>query len=431
MAYFSTDRGGLGEFGCGADCSCKSCRSASNLGEVYEKEEIPPPAAAKPAAPNMGGWFGEPPLRRSRHGDISYTREPNQSIVGSAPAPAVPSPRPRVPPPSPPAPARNEAALVRNSIARGITGLNQLSNAVFLARHPELRGRPLRRDEHALIREWIEIRDQVVRPLLSAGAPPRSPVSTAPAPNRAEPGARPGGALGAIVARVPGQPAFKYRFTPEDALWTARMLEGEAGGRDDLDNLAVIWAMINRYAFFTHRNYPTFSQFIRAYSTPLQPVLRSWRAAQRHAHTPGFVRTGGTYDPPAPPGLPKGQTRRHLDLQARSWNQLSPGARALTERVLRGEAPSPIGTASEFLSTRIIFKQNHGGREPNPTEWREFTTGFKRNKGFQWIGDVPNLNQMKNAFFTRTLRVRSRDPASPRYADLPPNTVQVVRQPGE
>lgn len=309
--------------------------------------------------------------------------------------------------------------------------MNQLSNAVFLARHPELRGRPLRWDEHALIREWIGIRDQVVRPLLSAGASPGSPVSTTRAPNRSEPGARPAGALGTIVARVPGQPAFKYPFTPEDALWTARMLEGEAGGSDDLDNLAVIWAMINRYAFFTHRNYPTFSEFIRAYSTPLQPVLRSWRAAQRHADTPGFVRTGGTYDPPAPPRLPKGQTRRHLDLQARSWNQLSPGARALTERVLRGEAPSPIGTASEFLSTRIIFKQNHGGREPNLTEWREFTTGFKRNKGFQWIGDVPKLNQMKNAFFTRTLRVRPRDPASPRYADLPPNTVQVVPHPGQ
>ena len=50
MAYFSTDPGGLGEFGCGADCSCKSCRSASNVREVYEKEEIAPPAPANAAS---------------------------------------------------------------------------------------------------------------------------------------------------------------------------------------------------------------------------------------------------------------------------------------------------------------------------------------------------------------------------------------------
>jgi hypothetical protein len=67
MAYFSTDPGGLGEFGCGADCSCKSCRSASNVGEVYEKEEIPSPApATPPTTPKMGGWFGQPPVPRAR-----------------------------------------------------------------------------------------------------------------------------------------------------------------------------------------------------------------------------------------------------------------------------------------------------------------------------------------------------------------------------
>ncbi len=65
MAYFSTNPGGLGEFGCGADCSCKSCRSASNVGEVYQKEEIAPPASARPtAAPKMAGWFGESPFPR-------------------------------------------------------------------------------------------------------------------------------------------------------------------------------------------------------------------------------------------------------------------------------------------------------------------------------------------------------------------------------
>ena len=79
----------------------------------------------------------------------------------------------------------------------------------------------------------------------------------------------------------------------------------EAGGLEDANNAAV-WAMFNRYALFTRRHYPTFTAFIRAYSTTLQPVLRSSRAAARH-HWRGdqvFRRAGGLY-----PGtqIPRGQ----------------------------------------------------------------------------------------------------------------------------
>jgi hypothetical protein len=63
MSYFSTGSGGLGEFSCGADCSCKQCRS--NLAEVYEDEEIPKTAPSK-AAPKIGAWVGELRPRRSR-----------------------------------------------------------------------------------------------------------------------------------------------------------------------------------------------------------------------------------------------------------------------------------------------------------------------------------------------------------------------------
>ena len=59
MAYFS-DHDEVGYFGCGASCSCKSCRSATqNLSQVYEEEELPPPPA--PAAPELTGWFGRYP----------------------------------------------------------------------------------------------------------------------------------------------------------------------------------------------------------------------------------------------------------------------------------------------------------------------------------------------------------------------------------
>ena len=81
--------------------------------------------------------------------------------------------------------------------------------------------------------------------------------------------------LGTLVFRRGGQTVYQYQFTPDDLLWTARLISGEAGARDDLENRAVIAAMLNRFALFTHSDYPTFSSFLRAYSTPLQPVLRN------------------------------------------------------------------------------------------------------------------------------------------------------------
>ena len=81
---------------------------------------------------------------------------------------------------------------------------------------------------------------------------------------------------------LPERLRFAYAFTPEDAVWTARFIVGEAGGDDNPDNHAVIWAMFNRYAFFTHYGspwggiYKTFHNFFRSYSTPLQWPLNSW-----------------------------------------------------------------------------------------------------------------------------------------------------------
>src|SRR5262249_26083301 len=63
-----------------------------------------------------------------------------------------------------------------------------------------------------------------------------------------------------------------YELTADDAVWAARMLVGEAGGEDDADNAAVLWCMINSYMIRPVRTeYKTFSDFIRAYCTPLQP----------------------------------------------------------------------------------------------------------------------------------------------------------------
>jgi hypothetical protein len=222
--------------------------------------------------------------------------------------------------------------------------------------------------------------------------------------------------LGTLTVTAPEQLRFSYTFTPEDAVWTARFIVGEAGGRTDLDNQAVIWAMFNRYAFFTHKYYRTFHSFIRAYSTPLQPVLRSWRAAKRHLAKPEFVRTGGYYkSPPAPAGIPRGQLKRFLSLQATPWSKLPQSARSLAEQAMSGEVPNPVGNASEFGSTYVYFHDNYG-RYPNDEEWQRYTESYARTKGWIWIGPVAGLNQKKNTFFIQK-----------RVAGLPKDTVRVIR----
>ena len=85
-----------------------------------------------------------------------------------------------------------------------------------------------------------------------------------------------------------------------------------------------------------------FEAFIRAYSTPLQPVLNSRGAAERHMGDPDFVRTGGTYPVTS---IPMGQLGRFLQLQKRPWQELP------------RRCPRPCVACSERRSTQPRHRQ--------------------------------------------------------------------------
>lgn len=243
---------------------------------------------------------------------------------------------------------------------------------------------------------------------------PGAPASSAPTGGGASPSV-PTVPLGTLVVRGGGR-NFTYRFTPADLLWTAKLLVHETGGNDDADSAAVLSAMLNRYGLFAHTHYPTFSGFVRAYSTTLQPVLLNWRAAQRSMNKPGYRRTGGVYA--KNPSIPKGQLQKHLDIQAAPWSSVKPAARALALRALTGRLTNPgIGLASEFASTRVYYRQNHGGTEPTPAQWRQYTIDMAASKKWRWVGDVTGLNQRKNAFF---LDLRAKDLPADAVKVLPP-----------
>lgn len=80
----------------------------------------------------------------------------------------------------------NEARLYRDQwvvgfqLGRGIFDENRLTDAVFFDRHPERNGRRLTASETAQRIEWIQIRDQVVRPILHGGSPTPHPSPSGP-----------------------------------------------------------------------------------------------------------------------------------------------------------------------------------------------------------------------------------------------------------
>lgn len=74
----------------------------------------------------------------------------------------------------------NEQQVLRAAILRGVKDENDLANAVFFHRHPELGGRKLERNQPGfdrLSKEWIQIRDTIVRPALRPSYPPVTPSS--------------------------------------------------------------------------------------------------------------------------------------------------------------------------------------------------------------------------------------------------------------
>lgn len=64
-----------------------------------------------------------------------------------------------------------ELAAVALARQRGVHDVNQLTNLVFFGRHPELGGRKLGASDAVLAKEWLQIRDTIVKPTAAAPKP--------------------------------------------------------------------------------------------------------------------------------------------------------------------------------------------------------------------------------------------------------------------
>lgn len=271
---------------------------------------------------------------------------------------------------------------------------------------------------------WAKMKSQIIAP-----SPLYTPAITAPIANTGNITATLGvltinTSIPALVKCIP-----EYRFTTEDAIWLARFVEGEAGGQDNPDSHAVIWAMFNRFGLLRHKvsSWTSFAVFLQKYSTTLQPLLNSRGAAERvwknHYDNPSkfpVVSSESVY-----PGtsIKKVQYKRHINLQKKSWEEFPEYVRKMVLNILTGSIPNPgIGIATDFDSTYVfmISARKKLGNSDKPTydEWKAYTYNHAANKDVIWIGEKPQLNQQKNAFYILKY-----------LQNVPPDAVQVVISP--
>lgn len=68
------------------------------------------------------------------------------------------------------------------AVGAGYRDVTQLTNIIFYFRHPEVIGRKIRSDERDLARDWLAIRDRIVKPALKSITPAAPPAPTPAAP---------------------------------------------------------------------------------------------------------------------------------------------------------------------------------------------------------------------------------------------------------
>ncbi len=132
---------------------------------------------------------------------------------------------------------------------------------------------------------------------------------------------------------------FRYQLTPEDVLWAARAAVFEGGEPAD-----VLWTLTQRFVLL-RSSYPTFTQFVRAFSQPINPI---W-AADGTMCAPGGKYAG------KPECSPERLARR-ARASTITWHELEQKAPSTVVIVLawaNGHLPNPLPRATNFADQTV------------------------------------------------------------------------------
>lgn len=126
---------------------------------------------------------------------------------------------------------------------------------------------------------------------------------------------------------------FRYQITEEDYLWLGRSLDGEGP-----NTAGYTWAYLQKFAGFrsTRERYRTLTNFIRAYSQPVNPI---WAY-------------GGSRCPAPVPGTDCDESllRRRAAISSLNPSQFEPEVTAALNALRAGVLPNPVGRAVDFAT---------------------------------------------------------------------------------
>jgi hypothetical protein len=138
--------------------------------------------------------------------------------------------------------------------------------------------------------------------------------------------------MGKIVAG-----SWSYTLTDEDKLWAARMAQYEGG-----NPAATLWTMTQAYARRAiHSRYPTFTDFIRSYSQPINPI---WAL--------GGSRCPNASDDPSSPCYTN-RLRARERASTMAFSQADGDVQEAVNKWYAGTLPNPVPKAVEFADNTV------------------------------------------------------------------------------
>lgn len=161
------------------------------------------------------------------------------------------------------------------------------------------------------------------------------------------------------MASILTQTGFRYRITDQDRLWAARMVQYEGGGARDAP--AVLWSMTQLFTpegqqskYGNPRRFRTFTDLIRAYSQPINPI---WTAAGSRCR-PGGSYAGTEHCSPS-------RLSRRQQAHTIPWTGINSSVRNTVTAWAEGRLPNPVPRAIEFAApsvSRNFVSRNPGSR---------------------------------------------------------------------
>jgi len=237
------------------------------------------------------------------------------------------------------------SSVALKAISNGERDENKITNTVFYAKYPEYKGIKLKRHD-PLIKDWLKIRKNIVRPLLRMGnAADDSKVSDIRNDSTL---------TQSEVVYISYSNGDKKRITPDAVLWLAKMIDAETWGKPtEEDAKAMLWALVQRTAIWKFRKW-SWVKMIQAYSQPVNP-----RWTKTGDKCSKYYQS--SFNGAIPNRCSERKVNRRVGNIRKKWDDLHPIARRVVLEFVAGKIPNHIPGAVGWFAPRTWESRQKNG----------------------------------------------------------------------